>query len=55
MIDWIQWGKDDSTIYGTQYTTIDEGGVATLQVTPTGVSQKGRYYGTIGAVNAEIR
>jgi hypothetical protein len=37
-IDWIQWGADDSTIYGNQYVTIDSGGVATLSVTPSGVT-----------------
>lgn len=38
MIDWIQWGGDNSTIYGSQYTTIDAGGVATLKVTSSGVT-----------------
>ncbi|MES2220405.1 MAG: hypothetical protein V4587_05500, partial [Acidobacteriota bacterium] len=37
-IDWIQWGANDSTIYGNQYSTIDQGGIATLNVTPSGVS-----------------
>ena len=37
-VDWIQWGADNSVIYGNQYYTIDQGGVATLSVTPTGVS-----------------
>ncbi len=37
-IDWIQWGGNDSTIYGNQYFTIDQGGVATLNVTSSGVS-----------------
>jgi IPT/TIG domain len=37
MIDWIQWGANDSTIYGNQYTTGDAGGVATLNVTSSGV------------------
>jgi hypothetical protein len=38
MIDWIQWGSDDTTIYGDQYTTMDAGGIAALQVTSAGVS-----------------
>jgi len=37
-IDWIQWGGNDSTIYGNQYFTIDQGGIATLNVTSSGVS-----------------
>lgn len=37
-IDWMQWGADDSVIYGDQYTTIDAGGIATMNVTPSGVS-----------------
>jgi len=36
MIDWIQWGADDSTIYGDQYTTMDAGGIADIQVSPAG-------------------
>jgi IPT/TIG domain len=46
-IDWIQWGADDSVIYGNQYTTIDEGGIATLPVTASGVSL-GSYSGGLG-------
>lgn len=48
MIDWIQWGANDSTIYGSQYTTIDAGGVATLSVTPTGLSLKSYNGGQVG-------
>jgi IPT/TIG domain len=48
LIDWIQWANDDSTLYGTQYTTIDLGGIATLAVTPAGVSLDGPYGGLIG-------
>ena len=33
-IDWVQWGRNDSTMY----TTGEIGGVATLNVTPAGVS-----------------
>jgi hypothetical protein len=44
MIDWIQWGADDSVLYGNQYTTIDAGGIARLQVTSSGVSL-GTYRG----------
>lgn len=36
-IDWIQWGADDSVLYGNQYTTIDEGGITTVPVTASGV------------------
>ncbi len=38
MIDWFQWGANNSVIYGNQYTTIDRGGVATMNVTSAGVS-----------------
>jgi DNA-binding beta-propeller fold protein YncE len=38
MIDWMQWGADDTTIYGNQYTTIDAGGIATMSVNSSGVS-----------------
>ena len=48
MIDWIQWGANDSTIYGSQYTTIDAGGVAALNVTPSGVSLKSYNGGQVG-------
>jgi hypothetical protein len=37
-IDWMQWGSDDNTIYGNQYTTIDAGGIATLKVDAAGVT-----------------
>jgi len=30
-IDWIQWGGNDSTIYGNQYFTIDQGGIVVLK------------------------
>ena len=39
-VDWIQWGANDSTIYGNQHTTIDARGVATLNVTSSGISLK---------------
>jgi hypothetical protein len=48
MIDWIQWGENDSTIFGNQYTTADAGGVATLNVAPSGISLKGYNGGQIG-------
>lgn len=48
MIDWLQWGTDDSTIYANQYTTIDAGGVATVNVTSSGASLKGYFGGEIG-------
>ena len=37
-LEWIQWGKNDSTIYGTQYSFSFLTGVATLNVTSSGVS-----------------
>jgi IPT/TIG domain len=48
-IDSIQWGNDDSTIYGTRDDTTDGGGIATLQVTPSGVSLNGPYGGSLNA------
>lgn len=47
-IDWVQWGADDSTIFGNQYTTIDQGGIATLKVTSSGVSFSSYKGGQIG-------
>lgn len=44
MIDWMQWGSDDTTIYGNQYTTVDAGGIATLNVDSSGVTL-GSYKG----------
>jgi len=38
MIDYFQWGATNSVLYGDQYTTIDAGGIATMSVTPAGVS-----------------
>lgn len=38
MIDWMQWGADDTAIYGNQYTTIDAGGIARMTVNASGVS-----------------
>jgi hypothetical protein len=38
LIDWIQWGANDSIIYGNQDSTIDAGGIANLNVNPSGVS-----------------
>ncbi len=39
-IDWLQWGKDDSILYGTQHGTIDEpGGVVSMAVSASGVSE----------------
>jgi hypothetical protein len=53
MIDWLQWGANDSTIYGSQYTTIDAGGVATLNVTSSGVSLASYNGGQIGPTRPE--
>lgn len=47
-IDWIQWGANGSTVYGNQYTTIDQGGVATLDVTSLGVSFVAYKGGLVG-------
>jgi hypothetical protein len=39
LIDWLQWGQDDSILYGTQYTTIDSpGGVISMSVDTSGIS-----------------
>jgi hypothetical protein len=48
MIDWMQWGGNDSVIYGNQYTTIDAGGVATMNVTAAGVSLASYNGGQVG-------
>ena len=48
MIDWMQWGANVSVIYGNQYTTIDAGGVATLNVTSAGVSLASYNGGQVG-------
>jgi tetrahydromethanopterin S-methyltransferase subunit B len=37
-LDFIQWGMDDSTIYGTEDETMDAGGIGTLAVNSSGVS-----------------
>jgi hypothetical protein len=42
-VDWIQWGDDDSTLYGTQYTSIDVPGLAVLNVNSEGVLAQGLY------------
>jgi hypothetical protein len=36
-LEWLQWGGNESTIYGNQYS-FEFGGIATLNVTSTGVS-----------------
>ena len=38
MIDWVQWGADDTMLYGGQYTTEDAGGIAKLNVNSSGVT-----------------
>jgi hypothetical protein len=48
LIDWIQWGADDSTIYGSQSLTIDQGGVAILNVNPSGVTLGSYNGGQVG-------
>lgn len=53
MIDWIQWGANASVIYGNQYTTIDAGGVATLNVTSAGVSLASYNGGQAGPAFAQ--
>ncbi len=38
-LDWIQWGQQDDTLYGTQYGTIDQpGGVIPMNVDASGVT-----------------
>jgi hypothetical protein len=37
-LTWLQWGADDSTIYALANGGVAEGAVATLSVTPSGVS-----------------
>jgi IPT/TIG domain len=49
-IDWIQWGKDDSTIDATQLTTEGGGGILPLQVNASGVS----WNGTGGGLTAAL-
>ena len=48
LIDWIQWARDDSTIYGSQSITGDAGGVATLNVNGSGASLASYNGGQIG-------
>jgi hypothetical protein len=50
LIDWIQWGKDDSTIYATQTTIEGGGGILPLQVNSSGVS----WNGTGGGLTASF-
>jgi hypothetical protein len=38
MLEWIEWGANDSTIYASQSAITNGGGIATLQVTSSGVS-----------------
>jgi len=37
-IDWIQWGADDTAIYGNETYTMDAGGIAMMAVSSSGVS-----------------
>ena len=48
LIDWIQWARDDSTIYASQSITGDAGGVATLSVNSSGVSLASYNGGQVG-------
>jgi hypothetical protein len=50
----VQWGADDSTIYGNQYTTIDQGGIATLKVTSAGVTFSGYKGGQVGPTYSQF-
>jgi hypothetical protein len=50
LIDWIQWGNDDSTVYGTQTTIEGGGGILPLQVNASGVS----WTGTGGGLTAAL-
>jgi hypothetical protein len=45
ILDWVQWGSDDTTLYGSQGQTDDQAGIATLQVTSAGVTLHGPYPG----------
>ncbi len=47
ILDWVQWGSDDTTLYGSQEQTDDQAGIATLQVTSAGVTLAGPYPGTL--------
>jgi hypothetical protein len=53
-IDWVQWGANDSTIFANQYTTIDSGGVATLNVTSSGVTFTGYKGGQVGPAYSQF-
>jgi hypothetical protein len=49
LTDWVQWGKDDSVLYGTQYDTIDSsGGVYVINVSSSGVARGSGYSGFQG-------
>jgi len=50
LIDWIQWGKDDSTLYATQTTIEGGGGILPLQVSSSGVSWNGKGGGLTAAL-----
>ncbi len=46
-MEWLQWGSDDSTIYGSQYH-FSSGGIGTLSVTASGVTLKSYNGGVPG-------
>jgi hypothetical protein len=48
-IDWVQWGMDDTTIFGNEYSTIDQGGIYQLAVDASGVT----YTQTNGGMNIQ--
>jgi hypothetical protein len=47
-IDWLQWGANDSVLYGNRTNSIDAGGVATMSVTSAGVSLVSYNGGEVG-------
>jgi IPT/TIG domain len=47
ILDWVQWGSNDNTLYGTQGQTDDQAGIATMQVTSAGVTLPGPYLGAL--------
>lgn len=49
LIDWIQWGNDDSKIYATE-TAAASGGILPLQVNSSGVSWNGTPGGLLAGV-----
>jgi hypothetical protein len=53
VIDWIQWGPNDSTIYGVHGRTNDADGIADLNVSASGVSIASYNGGGLNAAAAQ--